>query len=260
MDGEVGVHPPGVGRAFGLLRRRHVDGALDWLRFRIDTFPRAPGPLRDVCSTGYQPLPVAGLNFGKRAAGTESRWQAIAPVVDEVGAKSALDLGCNIGFFAVSLAAKGIPTIGVEADPTFYRTVLYVRQRWQLDDLGVLALKVDPRTVSLLPRADAVLFLSVWHHLVRAHGLGEATGILEQVWARAARVLFFDTGEREMGDEFGMPEMTPDPQTWLTHHLGAACPGGRVEHLGLHAAFAPDGRPCRRNLFGVLRTETSGLN
>jgi len=237
-----------------LVRRRRVDDPLDWLRFRLDTFPRRES-LRRLSSTGYQPLPWVGLEGGKRAAGTESRWHAISSVLDEVHPISALDLGCNFGYFTLALGERGIPTVGIEIDPTAYRTALYARRKSGLDHVAILVLRLELPTVDLLPSADAVLFLSLWHHLVQAHGLEGATAVLERVWEHTRRVLFFDTGESEMPPSYGLPRMTPDARTWLTSYLTETCPGAELRHLGVHAAFAPDGSPCTRNLLAVLRSD-----
>jgi hypothetical protein len=64
----------------------------------------------------------------------------------------------------------------------------------------------------------------------------------------------FDTGETEMTPDYGLPEMTPDPRSWLENYLGRTCAGSRVEHLGWHRAFDPEGGSVERNLFAVLRS------
>jgi hypothetical protein len=228
-----------------------VNALVDWFRFRLDTFPRSPRFQR-IVPPDHQALPWLDLP-GKRAAGSESRWRAIAPVVDQVEARTALDLGCNVGYFTFELARAGIATVGVESHPTFYRTALYASRRLGLPNVGILVLALAPETVDLLPAADAVLFLALWHHLVRSHGLDEATAILEAVWARTRRVLVFETGEDEMPASYGLPRMTPDSTTWLSGFLARTCEGAEVSHLGMHAAVAPDGTDCERNLFAVVR-------
>ena len=236
-----------------LVRRQLIDDPIDWLRFRIDTFPRR-GPLTRLAWVAYQPLPWVGLNEAERSEGTLSRWEAMRPWLERTGCTTALDLGCNRGFFTLSLASGGIAAIGVEPDPPAHRTALYAIHRAGLDNAGMLSMSVSPDTVRLLPAADAVLFLSLWHHLVRAHGLAEATALLSAIWDRSKRLLLFDTGEAEMPAEYGLPKMTPTPRDWLAGHLSRACTGGEVVHLGTHDAYAPDGTHCRRNLFAVARS------
>ena len=226
-----------------LLRRDLLDNILDFLRFRLDAFP----------SLDYQPLPWLGIHSARRDVGVWSRWKAIAAVVDDLQVSTALDIGCNAGFFSVSLAMRGVTTVGVEILPKYYRTVLYGSRKLQLEQLGLLCLKVTPVTVAILPEADCVLFLSVWHHLSKEYGLNGATGILRAVWSKTRRVLFFETGEREMPLKYNLPSLEPDAQSYLRRYLEDKCSGGQVRHLGRHEAFSPDGRVVERNLFAVLR-------
>jgi hypothetical protein len=174
-------------------------------------------------------------------------------VLEAAQARTGLDLGSNVGFFTFEMARAGIATIGVESHPTFYRTALYAARRLRLANVGILVLTLAPETVELLPATDAVLFLAVWHHLVRAHGLEAATAMLRTIWSRTERVLVFETGENEMPASYGLPPMTPDPRTWLAAFLAETCEGGDVAHLGTHSAVAPDGSDCERNLFAICR-------
>ncbi|HEY3185761.1 MAG TPA: DUF1698 domain-containing protein [Gaiellaceae bacterium] len=232
-----------------------LNALLDWLRFRLDTFPRSPR-LQRVAPPDHQALPWLDVP-GKRAAGSDSRWQAIAPVLEQAEARTALDLGCNVGFFTVKMAQAGIATVGVESHPTFYRTALYATRQLRLSNAGILVLRLAPGTIELLPKVDAILFLALWHHLVRSHGLDQATSMLETIWART-KVLVFETGEDEMPASYGLPRMTPDAGTWLADFLRRTCDGADVAHLGMHAAVAPDGSECHRNLFAVVRRTAAG--
>jgi len=62
--------------------------------------------------------------------------------------------------------------------------------------------------------------------------------------------MFFETGENEFPQSWGLPAMRPDAQTWLTDYLATTCSGGSVVHLGLHGAGIGK---ARRNLFAVVR-------
>ena len=226
--------------------RRRAEDLLDRLRYRLD---RLANPV-------YQPMPALGDDAGaaERAEGTYTRWAAMTPVLDEVAPRTALDIGCNTGWFVLSLAARGIPTVGVERDPASYRTALYAARRSPSGGrVGVLAMRLGEETAELLPRADCVLFLSTWHHLVREAGLDAAGRLLEAVWERTGRVLFFDTGESEMPPSFRLPAMEPDPRAWLTAYLAARCAGGTVQHLGRHQGGWQGRDPVYRNLFAVRR-------
>ena len=226
-----------------VVTRQAVDDVLDAVRFRIDSFPHGL----------YQPVPSLPIRSATRGTGSESRWQAILPVVREQAVETAVDIGACEGYFSIMLGEAGIPTIALEGDPTGYRTAILAVRRSGLDDVGVLALQLTPDNVVAVPASDCTLCLSIWHHFVLHHGPDLATEMLETIWARTRKVLFFDTGENEMTPDYRLPAMNPDPRSWLEAYLAETCSGSRVEHLGTHQAFDPAGRPCERNLFAVIR-------
>jgi hypothetical protein len=227
--------------------REGLDDVLDRLRFRIDVFPNGL----------YQPVRSLPRSAATRSSGSESRWDAMAPVIRSEAVQSAIDIGACEGYFAIELAEAGVHTIAIESAPGNYRTMLFAVKRSGTPNVGVLAMEVTPENVDTLPLSDCVLCLSIWHHFVRSHGLEQATAMLEAIWQRSRKVMFFDTGEAEMTPDYGLPPMLPDPRSWLADYLGRTCAGSRIEHLGLHGAFDPAGNPCRRNLFAVMRTDGS---
>jgi hypothetical protein len=227
--------------------RDQVDAALDRARFKLDSYP----------TMDYQPLPWLGARRARRGSGVESRWAVIDAKLDELADEgpvdTAVDIGCNVGFFAISLAQRGVVTLGVEQYPKYYRPYLYALRRLQLGHAGALVIEVTPRTLDLIPEVDCVLFLSVWHHIVRAHGEAAAKDVLARLWTKARRVLFFETGEAELPRHWNMPAMEPSPEAFLPGYLADICEDADVVHLGRHDAFAPDGSSCRRSLFAVIR-------
>ena len=227
-----------------VVTRSAVDDAIDLVRLRLDTFPHGI----------YHPVPGLPVRAAKRADGSRSRWEAMAPVVARMRVETAMDIGTNAGYFAIKLAQRGISTVAIDFDPSCVRTATTAVRRNRLDNVAILSLELRPDMVRLLPSTDCTLLLSVWHHLVRFQGLRVASDLLADVWERTDKVLFFDTGEDEMPVEFGLPEMTPTPAAWLAEYLRATCPGSQVEHLGTHGAFDADGRLADRNLFAVVRS------
>jgi hypothetical protein len=226
-----------------LVTREGIDSVLDHIRFRIDTFPHGI----------YQPVASLPRIRATRGGGSESRWEAILPVVREHAVETAVDIGACEGYFSIMLGEAGITTIALEGDPAVARTAAFAVRRSGLEDVGVLELALRPGNVVAVPASDGTLCLSIWHHFVRYYGLEATTGMMATIWSRTGKVLFFDTGENEMTPEYGLPEMTPDARSWLAAYLAETCSGSRVEHLGTHKAFDPAGRPCERNLFAVIR-------
>jgi hypothetical protein len=201
----------------------------------------------------YQPVDLPART-ATRAAGSRSRWAAMRPVVERTGSRTAIDIGANAGYFSIELGRLGIHTIALESEPGQIRMALLAVKRSGVDDVGVMAYKLRPDNLDLLPTVDCTLFLSLWHHLVRWEGMTAATAMLQELWRRTDRVMFFDTGETEMPPSFRLPEMHPDAETWLSTYLADSCQGAQIEHLGRHAAFDAAGRPCERNLFAVVRS------
>lgn len=228
-----------------LLRRarRMLDDAIDLARLRLDALPDGI----------YQPVPGLPVRKAKRAVGSQSRWAAMEPVIERLGVKSAMDIGANVGYFPIKLASRGIPAVALESDPRHVRTTTTAVRRNQLDNVAVMKLELRPDTLGLLPTTDCTLLLSLWHHLVRDQGLDTATHLLRELWARTGKVMFFDSGEDEMPESFGLPRMLPTPDVWLREYLQENCAGGRIEHLGRHRAFDAAGLPTDRALFAVIR-------
>jgi hypothetical protein len=223
--------------------RESLQKVIDELQFRMDVFPKLY----------YQPLPWVGLNKARRAEGTKARWHAIESVVRDQAFSSAMDIGCDVGYFCFSLASAGVPTLGVDIDDRDLRIAFYVKRKVAISNVAFLRLRVDTDTVVLLPNADLVLLLSVWHHWVREHGLEHASRILNSVWTKCGKVMIFETGESEMSDKFALPRMEPSPEVWLRNYLSDICSGSQVVQLGKFKAFDEQQKVAYRSLFKVSR-------
>jgi len=243
-----------VTRMLTALRGR-LDRTLDWVRLQIDGFP-AHDRFGHVSPIRYQPIPALGIGGGGRAAGTATRWEKMDETLTSCGvsAGAAVDIGANSGYFSIALGRRGFDVLAIEPLPPAHRTIIYaVRKAGLAERVAVSNLTIAPHNIDLIPNASVVVFLSLWHHLARAHGLPAAETMLSAIWAKTGRVMFFDTGESEMPPEYGLPVMEPDAQTWLGELLLRTCPGAEVRHLGLHQAFDADRRPATRNLYAVIR-------
>jgi hypothetical protein len=225
--------------------RQLIDLGLDRVRFGIDTFP----------SLNYQPLPWLGRPTAQRAEGFNSRWAEMSRIIDAEGPRTAVDIGCNVGAFSIALALRGIDVVGVENDPMYYRTAIYAGRKLQLDNFAVLTAELKPGRSHVLPNVDCAVFLSVWHHLVRWHGIDAASTMTSEIWSKTASIMFFETGERELPSYYGLPPLDPDPATWVAGYLSSVCSGAEIRPIGEHVAFAPDGVPCTRTLFCVKRID-----
>jgi len=96
----------------------------------------------------------------------EFKWRQLASAIDEdLTGATALDIGCNAGFYSFRLAARGARVLGIDSDEHYLR-----QARWAADMLDpegrvtFAAMQVYDlaRTAQ---RYDLVLFLGVLYHL-----------------------------------------------------------------------------------------------
>ncbi len=197
----------------------------------------------------YQPVPWLGIDVSDRDQSSWQRWEAIERELGNFNG-SALDIGCNTGFFTFQLAQRGSLCIGIETAGMSFWLCNRIREATGLDRAGFLRFKLDADSVALLPRVDVTIFLSVFHHMVRDYGFPQAERIVEQLLARTNRVMFFETGQ---SDEEGpswtghLPLMDPDPETWLIEFFRSKGVG-KVVPLG---AYGTHLTPTKRTLLAV---------
>jgi tRNA (mo5U34)-methyltransferase len=91
------------------------------------------------------------------------KWRTIAPhLPDDLTGCTALDIGCNAGFYSFELARRGAEVTSIDHDERYL-----AQARWAAGQLG-LADRVDFRrrqVYELRGRYDLVLFLGVLYHL-----------------------------------------------------------------------------------------------
>jgi hypothetical protein len=215
------------------------------LRRAVGTGPREPD---------YQPMPWLGWDDAARAGGTLSRLSAIEAALASKDIRDGvvLDIGSHSGFFSLKLAEKGFFVYGAES----------IRQRVYLSFVAgqrikgsftPIWLKIERDNVARLPDSDITLCLSVWHHWVRNFGLEDATAILSALARKTRRVMFFDSGEGEMGERYRLPYgESEDAAGYLEDYLRGLPNVRSVSRLGAHQAFSPQDADGNRR--SVLRT------
>jgi tRNA (mo5U34)-methyltransferase len=94
------------------------------------------------------------------------KWEQIAPhVPDDLSGKTALDIGCNAGFYTFELARRGASVVGIDVDPHYLEQAAWAADAFALADrtrfeqLAVYELARSPR------RYDVVLFMGVLYHV-----------------------------------------------------------------------------------------------
>jgi tRNA (mo5U34)-methyltransferase len=187
-------------------------------------------------------LPDGSLTAPEHPLGDFPRykWEVLAPHLPQrLDGWTALDIGCNAGFYAFELARRGARVTGIDVDPHYLD-----QARWAARQFG-LESSVEFRRMQVYDlgrtdeQFDLVLFLGVFYHL-RYPLLG-----LDIVARRARRLLAFqtltteemevqpDTGDRPLDERTalrapGWPRMAfiehrfaGDPTNWwVPNHAG----------------------------------------
>ena len=137
---------------------------------------------------------------GSRATGARGRRYEIAvggvpPEARRARRAQSRRGGVNVGCYPISLGLEGRAAIGVESNPKMCRLLRYAIRRLALERVGALDLAITPETVRMRSTGDLVIFLSLWHHLVRTHGLDQATYAPRSPAAATETGMLFQTGE-----------------------------------------------------------------
>jgi tRNA (mo5U34)-methyltransferase len=129
------------------------------------------------------------------------KWQALAPHLPKrLDGWTALDIGCNAGYYSFELAQRGARVTGIDVDPHYLR-----QAKWAARELG-LQQAIEFRQMQVYDLADEdeqfdlVLFMGVFYHL-RYPVLG-----LDIVARRTRRMMVFQT--------LTTPGMEVYPDTW----------------------------------------------
>jgi tRNA (mo5U34)-methyltransferase len=116
------------------------------------------------------------------------KWRELAPhLPQDLGGWTALDIGCNAGFYSFELAQRGAYVTGIDVEPLFLR-----QAEWAAHQFG-LESRVEFRRMQVYDLAheaeqyDLVLFMGVLYHL-RYPMLG-----LDVVAEKVRRLMVFQT-------------------------------------------------------------------
>ena len=180
---------------------------------------------------GYQPLPDCGFTTSKRGDATLERWKLLHADISQHGyTGSALDIGCNIGFFAWKLSSMGFLAIGLDHNPNNSFYSLTAQRYHRKSNICFITADLNPSSVHLLPDVDVTVFFSVWHHWIGMYGLDESQKMLQQLFKRTKSVLYFETGEDTELDKLNIPR--DKSFDWVLNQLETNCPESTIELLG----------------------------
>jgi tRNA (mo5U34)-methyltransferase len=94
------------------------------------------------------------------------KWGQIALAVDEdLSGTTALDIGCNAGFYSFQLAARGAHVLGIDADEHYLRQARWAASLLDPEGRVTFASMQVYDLARTAERYDLVLFLGVLYHL-----------------------------------------------------------------------------------------------
>jgi len=197
----------------------------------------------------YQPV-GAGDRETPGARESAVRWDAVRSAIDRWQCRSMVDLGCSEGYYVLQAARHGLGfCVGVDFD---LRRIWTCQNQAVLGDVanaGFLIAEIGPELIESMPCFDAVVFLSVLHHLMAARGEGAARDLLQTLSRKVGRVMIFEMGQSDERSErwaSRIPDMGSDPHAWIADFV-ASCGFRAVEKLAVAPSY---GREVSRAIFG----------
>ncbi len=116
------------------------------------------------------------------------KWDQLAPILPaDLRGWSALDIGCNAGFYAFELAKRGAQVTGIDVEPLFLRQAEWAAHEFGLEHLVQFRAMQVYDLASWDRSFDLVLFMGVFYHL-RYPLLG-----LDIVSRKVGRLMVFQT-------------------------------------------------------------------
>ena len=207
----------------------------------------------------YQPLPWVGIGASRRAIGSQDRMLAINGLLDQYNPEInvGLDVGCNVGYFSLSLKERGYKVFGVDNNGKYLRIAEIAGRKISQGSFSGINVTIDENNVDYLPKSDVTICLSIWHHWVKHYGLRSATDILVTLHSNTKHILLFETGENEMPSSYGLPFSDGDPRIWIEDYFMDLFPMSTINWLGSYSAFPPEhseqDKDVKRNLFAIIK-------
>ena len=142
----------------------------------------------------YHPLPWIGISKNS-STNCNERLNAIVKFlkVRQIKSGVVLDVGCNLGFFSLSLKEKGFCVYGVDKNKFFLTIANTLGHSIKKGNFFPMSMSINENTVEYLPSADICLCLSIWSFWIQQYGLKGATVILKTLFTKTNKVSFFES-------------------------------------------------------------------
>jgi len=177
-----------------------------------------------IISTPYHPLPWVNLRIKKnREKSIFDRWQCIEEQIQE-SRSSVLDVGCNVGYYSISLARKGHYVVGVEGGWASVAIATCARDVLGVHNALFHRLDLTPDNIDSLPSFDYVIMLAVFHHWCRSYGKEPGITMLKTLCRKVKKGIIFETGQPDTASRKyvdALPDMGDDVLEWLLNFFTA---------------------------------------
>jgi tRNA (mo5U34)-methyltransferase len=95
------------------------------------------------------------------------KWRQIEPALPrDLTGQTALDIGCNAGFYSLQLAARGAQVLAIDVDEHYLRQARWAREHFGIAESRLSLRRMQVYELGRLQQSfDVVLFLGVLYHL-----------------------------------------------------------------------------------------------
>jgi SAM-dependent methyltransferase len=173
----------------------------------------------------YAPNPfLSNHSTAKDERASYKRFNAIADYLPKDFQLTTLDIGCNLGFFTFNMAKRGGFAIGIDYGRNEILAAKALASRNSVNNIVFTQMEVTPENASLLPKADVVICLSIFHHWIRKLGEEKSLTIMKGLADSAEKYFVFDTGQPdEEGVEWNdcLSFMNPNVEEWAREYFKA---------------------------------------
>ena len=191
----------------------------------------------------YQPLIGHHGAFSAGERECEMRWDNIRKVLEPLSIKNLFDIGCGEGYYVIRATRElNCYALGVEAD--YSRACVAQNQisYWNVNRAAVICDEISVDTIDKLPIFDAIIFLSVAHHIMFSFGEDYCQGFMKRLHGHTRKALIFEMGQSDEANAKwakSLPDMGINPHEWIRKFL-LSCGYADVMKIGTAKSYFGD--------------------
>jgi SAM-dependent methyltransferase len=193
--------------------------------------------------THYQSILDHGFYENRSERDCDSRWQIIKNALIRYQPRNVMDIGCGEGYYAIRCAREmGTYSFGVEGDFARFCIANAQIESCLIRRCCIVFDEISTESLNKLPVFEAIIFLSVLHHMIYSYGLEYAKKFLIKLHSKISKVLIFEMGQsNEVAAKWAnlLPDMGTNPHAWIEALL-LSCGFKNVKKIGESRSFFGD--------------------